>query len=103
MMICKNCNENGIGVIDSLANSVFGKIRCKKCFHQFSLNLVLAFLYMAIEASLTIGSAIYSIYVANAWPFILFILLVLVMRILIFPLLVTHVPQRKKFRPMSES
>ena len=70
---CRKCNKQGITVIDSLANSVFGTMRCQICYQQFSLHTIAAILYAAIGGSLVFLTALYTISAMHAWSLVTFI------------------------------
>jgi hypothetical protein len=98
-MKCHSCKQNGISEIDCLANSVLGRMRCKKCNQQFSLNKLLAVVYLALEGTSTLFAALYSVHLLQAWPIIICIIFILFLRTFALPHLAIQNNKRNKFRP----
>ena len=98
-MQCPHCQHNGIKFIDGLANSVFGRMQCQRCYRLFEQDKILAWVYWLIEILMVTAVFFQTLFMASIWPVVPLVALVILNRVWLLPRLAIEVPKRKKFRP----
>ncbi|WP_223788088.1 hypothetical protein [Marinicella meishanensis] len=98
-MQCPHCQHNGIKFIDGLANSVFGRMQCQRCYRLFAQDKILAVVNLIIEVAMIFAVGFQTWIMASIWPVVPLVALIVLNRVWLLPRLAIEVPKRKKFRP----
>lgn len=70
-LYCKNCAERAIPVLEVLANSTSGAMRCRSCGKTFSVPRPLRTLLQVVEGTSVLVGAIYSVFLVTLWPLLI--------------------------------
>lgn len=102
LMNCKNCNKNGITLLNVIAYSSDANISCKFCGKIFGITKLGSFMYRFLEGTLILFSIMYSFYILSAWPLVLSIVISLLVRTFILPKFAHQIETKPSWRIKKE-
>jgi len=70
---CRNCHKKGIGIMNAIAYSSDGKMRCGFCGKTLGLTRLGSIIYKVLEGGFILFSVFYSFYLYSSWPLMLLI------------------------------
>lgn len=82
---CKNCGNYTIPIVEALAYSTDGSMRCKSCRRLSAVAKPLRTFFSVIEGTSILVGAIYSIALVTAWPLLVSIFVAGVVRVIVAP------------------
>ena len=101
-MNCKNCNKNGITLLNAIAYSSDANMSCKLCGKIFGLTKLGSLMYKFLEGILILFSVFYSFYILSAWPLVLSIVLTLLLRAFVLPRFAHQIKNKASWRIKKE-
>ena len=82
---CKACGQKGIPIIEALANSTDGGMRCLQCGKVTAVNRLIRLLYRVLEGLFIILLIVFALKSKNTFTLFYFIPFVLVSRLFVLP------------------
>lgn len=84
-LICKNCSRHGIPVLQAVAYSTDGSMRCVSCGKVSAVPKPLRTFFSVLEGTSVLVGAIYSIFLVTIWPLLVSIVIAAIIRVVIAP------------------
>jgi len=82
---CKNCSKQGIPILEAVAYSTDGSMRCRSCGKVSAVPKPLRTIFSVLEGTSVLVGAIYSIFLITIWPLLISIVVAAIVRIVIAP------------------
>jgi len=84
-LTCKNCSKRGIPILEAVAYSTDGSMRCRSCGAVSAVPEPLRTVFGVLEGASVLVGAIYSVALITILPFLVSILIAAIVRVVIAP------------------
>ena len=84
-LICNSCSKRGIPVLEAVAYSTDGSMRCRSCGRVSAVPNPLRTVFSVLEGTSVLVGAIYSVALITIWPFLVSFLIAAIVRVGIVP------------------
>ena len=95
---CRICHNSGISILNAIAYSAEGKMRCESCGKTLGLTRFGSIVYKILEGCFILFSIFYSFYLLSAWPLIVSIPLTIMVRAFLLPQFAQKVKNKYPWR-----
>ena len=84
-LICRNCSKRGIPILEAVAYSTSGAMRCASCGRTSAVPKPLRTFFSVLEGTGVLVGAIYSVFLITIWPVLVSVVIAATIRVAIAP------------------